>query len=296
VGTESYPTVVPIKPGGSKPPFFCAHGGLGGTLYLGPLASHLGPDQPFYGIESEGLDGAAMRYSTVEEMASHYISEIRRIQPHGPYFLGGYCLGGIIAFEMAHQLLREGEQVAIIAQLSTPLQFNRLENPAPQSMQTRLRQVFRRPVRVMKDRLFSLQYSFRTRVAMMTYPLILGLGLRIPRGPRIMYVVRMLARIEQNYVPKPYPGRLTLFYGRDPQHALPNMGWTGLASCIESHVIGDVTVSSRRGIMVEPLVRQLAVELTTCLDRAARECRVRWHNETAAGGVSDPSPDLRVTC
>jgi thioesterase domain-containing protein len=289
-GDESYPTLVPIKPGGSKPPFFCAHGGLGGTLYFGPLASHLGPDQPFYGIESEGLDGAAMRHPTLEEMASYYISEIRRIQPHGPYFLGGYCLGGIIAFEMAHQLLRRGEHVAIVAQFSTPLQFNRLERQTPRSIQAGVRRLLRRPGRAIKDRLFVLQHLFRTRIAMLTYPLIFRRGWRIPRRLRIMYVVRMLGRAERKYVPMPYPQTLTLFYGRDPQHTLPNMGWTGLASHIDNHIIGDREVSSRRGIMVEPLVRQLAAELTICLDRAARAC-----GETGTGAASRVSSDLMLS-
>ena len=147
----------------------------------------------------------------------------------------------------------------------------------------------------MKDRLFCLQHSIRTRAWMITYPLILRLGWRIPRKLRIMYVVRMLGRAEQNYIPKPYPEKLTLFYGRDPHHSLPNMGWTGLASRIENHVIGDVEVTSRRGIMVEPLVRELAAELTVCLDKAAHECRVRSQNESATGRQSDAS-DLRVTC
>jgi len=289
-GDESYPTLVPIKPGGSKPPFFCAHGGLGGTLYFGPLASHLSPDQPFYGIESEGLDGSTMRHATLEEMASYYISEIRRIQPHGPYFLGGYCLGGIIAFEMAQQLLRRGEQVALVVQLSTPLRFNRLEKQTPQSMQAGFRRLVRRPVRVIKDRLFVLQHSLRTRAAMIAYPLILRRGWRIPRRLRIMYVIRMLGRAEQNYVPQPYPEKLTLFYGRDPHHTLPNMGWTGLASHLENHVIGDREVFSRRGIMVEPLVRQLAMELTICLDRAARECRPQ--NKAGTRATSHTLSDL----
>jgi amino acid adenylation domain-containing protein len=293
-GDESYPTLVPIQPGGSKPPFFCVHGGLGGTLYLGPLAAQLGPDQPFYGIESDGLDGAVMRHSTVEEMASYYISEIRRIQPHGPYFLGGYCLGGIIAFEMAQQLLRRGEQVAIVAQISTPLQFNSLEKQASESMQDRFRQFLRRPVRVMKDRLFVQQHLLRTRAAMITYPLILRLGLRIPRRLRIMYVIRMLGRAERNYVPKFYPKRLTLFYGRDPHHTLPNMSWTGLASHLDNHVIGDRAVSSRRGIMVEPLVAELAAELTICLDRAARECGVQSQNEVRTGAASHTLSDLTL--
>jgi len=294
-GDEPYPTLVPIKTGGSKPAFFCAHGGLGGTLYLGPLASHLGPDQPFYGIESEGLDGAAMRHQTVEEMASYYISEIRRIQPHGPYFLGGYCLGGIIAFEMAQQLLRRGEQVAIVAQLSTPLRFSGLEKQPSESMQDRFRQLLRRPARVIKDRLFVLQHSLRTLATMRAYPLILGLGFHIPRKLRIMYVIRMLGRAERNYVPKPYPERLTLFYGLDPHHTLPNMGWTGFGSQIENHIIGDTAVSSRRGIMVEPLVRQLAAELTICLDTAARECGIRSHKEVRTGAAPDTSSDLTLS-
>jgi thioesterase domain-containing protein len=236
-----------------------------------------------------------MRHATVEEMASYYISEIRRIQPRGPYFLGGYCLGGILAFEMAQQLLRRGEQVAIVAQLSTPLQFNRLETQTRESMQAQFRRLLRRPVRVIKDRLFVLQHSLRTRVAMITYPLILRRGWRIPRKLRIIYVVRMLGRAERSYVAKPYPGRLTLFYGRDPHHTLPNMGWTGLASHIDNHIIGDREVFSRRRIMEEPLVGQLAAELTICLERAARECRVRSQNETGTGAASQISSDLTLS-
>jgi thioesterase domain-containing protein len=235
-----------------------------------------------------------MRHSTVEEMASYYISEIRRIQPHGPYFLGGYCLGGIIAFEMAQQLLRRGDQVAIVAQISTPLQFNSLEKQASESMQDRFRQFLRRPVRVMKDKLFVQQHLLRTRAAMITYPLILRLGLRIPRRLRIMYVIRMLGRAERNYVPKSYPKRLTLFYGRDPHHTLPNMSWTGLASHLDNHVIGDRAVSSRRGIMAEPLVAELAAELTICLDRAARECGVQSQNEVRTSAASHTLSDLTL--
>jgi hypothetical protein len=129
---------------------------------------------------------------------------------------------------------------------------------------------------------------------MIAYPQILRLGLRIPRKLRIMCVVRMLNRAERNYVPKPYQQRLTLFYGRDPHHTLPNMGWTSLASQIDNHIIGETEVSSRRGIMVEPLVRELAAELTTCLDRAARECGVLSQNEVRTDAASYTSSDLML--
>ena len=86
-------------------------------------------------------------------------------------------------------------------------------------------------------------------------------------------------------MPQWYPEPLTLFYGRDANHTLPSQGWTGLASRIENHVIGDMAVPSRRAIMAEPLVRELAAELTICLDRAARQSRVRLQNETETAGA-----------
>jgi len=268
---EAYANLIPVKPGGSKRPLFCVHGGFGGTLFFSDLATYLDPDQPFYAIESEGLDGAPFHRRTVEEMASHYISEIRKIQPDGPYFIGGYCFGGIVAFEMAHQLSRRGEHVAMVVQFSTPLAFNGLERPAPVSMQGRFLRLSRCPVRVMRERLSAWKHLLRTRVALTLYPILQGLGIRVPQRMRHMYVVRMLGRAEENYVPSPYAGKLTLFYGRGDgtQHSAPNMGWNGLANDIETYVIGDRQVFSRRSILVEPLVRQLATALNACLDRAS---------------------------
>src|SRR5271169_4879378 len=98
---HEYSTLVSIQPNGTKPPFFCVHGGAGSTLFLHQLAGHLGADQPFYGIEPEGMDGRCFQRTTVEEMAENYLSEVRKVQPTGPYFLGGYCFGGLVAFEMA---------------------------------------------------------------------------------------------------------------------------------------------------------------------------------------------------
>jgi amino acid adenylation domain-containing protein len=298
---EAYPTVVALKPSGSKPPFFCVHGGLGGVLFLGALASHLDRDQPFYAIESEGLDGAPLRRPTVEKMASHYISEMRRIQPYGPYYLGGYCFGGVVAFEMAQQLLAQGEQVALVAQFSTPLQFNGIEKPVPQPAQGRVRRLFLQPISVIKTRLFvliriswGLQFAIRTRVATTAYRLLFTLGLRVPQRMRNMYVVRMLGRAEQDYAPVPYPGRLTLFYGRNPHHTVPNMGWSGLANSIENHIIGEAEVTSRRKIMVEPLVRKLAAELTICIDGAFDEHRNRLASQPGTGYAPTSEAELQV--
>jgi thioesterase domain-containing protein/acyl carrier protein len=114
-------SLVPLQPLGTKPPLFLVHG-WGGDVYvfLG-LAQLLAPDQPVYGIQALGMDGKAARHTTVESMAEHYVQEIRSFQPAGPYFLGGYSLGGLIALEVAQQLQRRGHEVALLALFdSTP--------------------------------------------------------------------------------------------------------------------------------------------------------------------------------
>jgi acyl transferase domain-containing protein/thioesterase domain-containing protein len=107
--------LVPIKPTGSRPPLFCVHGAFGHVLRFHALAAHLDPDQPFYGLQAQGLNGRQRPLSTIPEMARQYLEAIRRVQPHGPYFLGGYSGGGAVAFEMAQQLRATGEEVALLA-------------------------------------------------------------------------------------------------------------------------------------------------------------------------------------
>jgi thioesterase domain-containing protein/acyl carrier protein len=107
--------LIPIQSGGSRPPFFGVHGGFGFVMFYAKLAQYLGADQPFYGIQSEGLDGRPIKNTSIEAIASYYLDEIHKVRPAGPYFLGGYCLGGVIAFEMAQQLRAAGEEVALLA-------------------------------------------------------------------------------------------------------------------------------------------------------------------------------------
>jgi thioesterase domain-containing protein/non-ribosomal peptide synthetase component F len=117
--SSDWSPLVAIQPNGSRPPFFCIHGGGGNVLIYRDLSRHLGSDQPFYGLQAQGLDGERPCLTTIEEMASLYVNEIRRIQPHGPYHLGGYCMGGTVAYEMAQQLKAQGEKVALLALFDT---------------------------------------------------------------------------------------------------------------------------------------------------------------------------------
>jgi len=78
------------------------------------LAQRLGPDQPFYGLQAVGLDGESEPHTRIEDMAAHYIKVVQSVQPRGPYVLGGHSFGSIVAFEMAQQLQRQDEQVAMV--------------------------------------------------------------------------------------------------------------------------------------------------------------------------------------
>ncbi|MBV9791503.1 MAG: amino acid adenylation domain-containing protein, partial [Chloroflexi bacterium] len=107
--------LVPIQTAGTRQPFFCVHPGGGNVLSYQRLSQYLGEDQPFYGIQAVGLDGQHEPLVTFEVMATRYLEEIRREQPEGPYYIGGWCTGGRIAFEMARQLLDQGEEIALLA-------------------------------------------------------------------------------------------------------------------------------------------------------------------------------------
>lgn len=111
--------LVPIQPGGSQRPLFCIHGMNGNVLNFREIATELGADQPFYGLQARGLNEIEEPSERIEEMASDYIREIQSIQPVGPYQLAGYSGGGLVAFEMARQLLEAGDEVSLLAMLDT---------------------------------------------------------------------------------------------------------------------------------------------------------------------------------
>ncbi len=107
-------SLVPIQPDGQQSPLFIVHAIGGNVLTFATLPKLLGDEQPIYGLQSIGLDGREKPLRRIEEMATRYIKEIRILQPHGPYFLAGGCMGGIVAFEMAQQLTAKGQTVAFL--------------------------------------------------------------------------------------------------------------------------------------------------------------------------------------
>jgi thioesterase domain-containing protein/acyl carrier protein len=116
---EPQGAMVPIQTKGNRTPFFCVHPRLGGVIFLYPLSKYLDADQSLYGLQPLGWDGASVPFTKAGDMATHYVAEMRKIQTHGPYFIGGYSSGGRIAIRMANILKKAGEEVAFLALFDT---------------------------------------------------------------------------------------------------------------------------------------------------------------------------------
>ncbi len=129
--TVTWSSLVAIQPHGDKTPLFCVPGAGGNVIYFYDLAQTLGAEQPLYGLQAVGLDGKTPPHESIEEMATHYVNEIRRVQPHGPYYLGGHSIGGRVVFEMAQQLLAAGESVGqlFIFDIDAPSDKSQLSDP-----------------------------------------------------------------------------------------------------------------------------------------------------------------------
>jgi amino acid adenylation domain-containing protein len=283
-GKSRWTSLIPIQPDGSLPPIFCVHGGAGTILHLAALARRLGTDQPFYGLQSRGLYGGATPLQTVEEMASHYLEEMRQVHPPGPWRLAGYCFGTIVAFEMAKRLVAEGEDVELVAMFNGPSpiwiakwgwygnqpSFRERHPPAEQptkqehrrrtraSVLRRVRRSLREPRRAVNWVLWRTRAS-RTKVA-------LALGRPVPEELREEYFMVLHAEAERAYVPTPYEGEILVFHGAG-LYEEPSLGWEGLATGgVRTYAVPGAHDNNRQAMM-EPAVQYVSEQLTEYLRR-----------------------------
>jgi thioesterase domain-containing protein len=113
-GPPQWTSLVPVQTTGPRQPFFYVSPFLITALSFSHLSRHLGADQPFYVIQPQGMEHDESFHGTVTAMAAHYVREIKDVQPHGPYWLGGHCAGSWVCFEMARQLQADGEEVGLL--------------------------------------------------------------------------------------------------------------------------------------------------------------------------------------
>ncbi len=262
--------VVPIQKSGSRAPFFCVHGAGGNVLNFWDLAKYLGTSQPFYGLQARGVDGSLPPHETFEEMASDYIDAIRSVQPHGPYCLGGYSAGGVVAFEMARQLIENGEQVAFLAYIDT-FSPNLPEKP-PKSFSEKsskhLKSLFTEgPSYGLKLTKTRLQFE-KNRLRKLAMNMYLGMGKKLPLNLREILMIEAYHRAASKYVIKYFPGKITLFTARDKglnyAHVPDHMGWEGLADEVDIQKVPG----THDNLVLEPNVRFLVEALRIELERA----------------------------
>ena len=271
---STYPsTVVPFQPNGSKPPMFWFNWGFRDFR----LHHYLGSDQPAYGLQHQSQDGRRVRHKSIEQMATYYIEQLRAVRPTGPYVLGGYCIGGMVAFQMARQLQAQGENVALLVLLD-PDPLNPHSEPSSNeesrwnlsSLKKAFRQIFFRHLRALaplglpeklsyvlvrlKNRITSL--GVKTTGVVQT-ALCEGFNYHLPLDLRCFYLHRIYQRAAQRYVPKPYDGRVTLF--KTPGRYLDGeLGWgTQIAERLE---VQELDTDHDR-VFQEPYVQILAEKL-----------------------------------
>ena len=255
-------SLVPLQPGGSRRPLFLVHTTPGDILGYGNLVHHLGPDQPCYGLQSLGLHDPEQAHGSIEEMAAYYVDLILSVQPEGPYVLGGWCYGGIVAVEMARLLMAKGHEIGLLALIETWA-----EKPSLRHVRYYLDRV--RAVLAM-----GIPRTFRYVRAKVSHALarraetdaeVLVVDLEYGDLKNRKHVLKTNTEAVERYRTTPYPGRVTLFNIEDAGDGIipdPNAGWSTLAAEIECHPIA----SSHTDILQEPQVKNLAGEIRTCLN------------------------------
>jgi thioesterase domain-containing protein/acyl carrier protein len=286
--TKLWSPLVPLQPLGSLPPFFCVAGAGGNVLYFHHLARYLGGDQPFYGLQAQGLDGETKPLQSVEEIACQYIKAIQTVQPVGPYFLGGHSFGGKVAFEMATQLQRQGQPVALVAILDTSAPISEVNHKDYFSnwdnarwiylIAEKFEELFGENLQISKETLVSLtpesQLNYVKQQLEMVGFLSPQADIQLVRG--FLQVYRTQSQID--YVPQnTSPTPITLFRAQEVNSQQENSshlfqdsawGWNQFSDGeVEIHTVPGSHIS----MMSEPHVKVLAEKLRASITKGQME-------------------------
>lgn len=282
-----------LKPSnGARPPVFLIHDGDGEVLLYRNLAMRLHPDHAVYGIGPLSRGDFPMLHSRLSDVVDYYTSLIRAEQPHGPYILGGLCIGGFIAFEIARKLVSEGEQVAHVAlidvaHVKTPAKsvtvrrINRLNAALNEVRQEQrfgarlagiLRAATKKARNVIVYEAVTRARKFRNNTKMRLFRFYLDHQLELPDFLKHLTVTIVLRFAEREYViPKePYPGEVVLFRATRSDPCLegtviddtpyvelfedPELGWRDKVHTLHVH---DVP-GGHSSMLQEPYVKVMA--------------------------------------
>jgi len=272
---EDWGPLVAIQMQGARPPFFGIHGRDGNVLLFRKFSQLLGKEQPFYGLQAQGLDGSPIARTSVEAIAAYYLEEIRKVQPHGPYVLGGYSFGGLAAYEVARHLLAADEEVALLMLFET-------ENPAQAARVRSWKQVVFQAVRrgITADRIFEFLVG-RTRGKLgnaltkwneTLHRLTVGRAAKRGGNPAAelvdIHVQMVHVRAFLAYRPLPHRGKVTLFRTLEQNSAYEvdeDLGWSAVAQGgVDVHYVPGTHFT----IFSEENVSILAKKVEECIQSA----------------------------
>jgi amino acid adenylation domain-containing protein len=266
--------LVGLQPQGSRPPFFFVHG-LGGTVMrFHDLATHMAPDQPFWCFQAQGIDGKLPVLEDVDRMADLYVDHLRRAQPAGPYYLGGYSFGGLVALEMARRLAEAGDEIGLLALVDT---YFAGQGGSSSLLGRFLSLSSEQKFAYLKKRAVRYRRGIKRRID----------ALSLPRP--VKAVREACAVAERKYSPSPFSVPLTLL--RASEKAL--RGLDGLQNGWHQYALGGFEVLEIDGdhgdILNEPKVQQLSAALCAKLDEAhSQHDFSRCAAEDRTGAFSSP--------
>ncbi len=275
-GVQSWSPLVRIQKGASRPPLFCVHPIDGNILSYLELASQLDPAQPVYGLSARGLEATQETQTRIEDMAAEYVKAVREVQPEGPYFLCGWSMGGLIAFEMSHRLQAQGERVSFLGMIDTisPLV---LHTPPVEEDELGVIEVFALSLGLTADRL-SLpreKLSVMTSEELLNYlggqaqsTNLLPADMSLEQFKRLYHVFRTNAIAIQRYVPRERVRRLTLWASEESASVVKDatLGWRDFS--VEDLEVFNLA-ATHYSIVKKPAVEILARQLKACLDKTA---------------------------
>jgi thioesterase domain-containing protein/acyl carrier protein len=282
--TTPYSSLVPLQTKGSKPAFFWVHG-EGSDAYL---PRYLDSEQRLYGLQHQSTDGQPALYRTVEGIATHYLKEIYTVQPHGPYRLGGNCFGGLVAFEMANQLLKEVKKVDLFVLLNPASRKTGTSKVVSPPIWTKVNDqrhllqlissfrsgshwndVLNRVKGRMSGHMLNLVGSVKRATQKTICTIYECLGVSIPVSLRSRYILEIYAQALQYYVARPFQGDMVVFLGQDFPRQL-RVNWS--KQCTGSVTIHDVP-GDHAGVLEDRNVKVWAVKLAACLEALELEQR-----------------------
>ena len=268
-------SLVEIQPHGSQRPFFCVHPGGGNVYCYMSLSRHLGKDQPFYAFRSIGLEANETPYHQIVDMALHYLGAMRSVQPDGPYLLGGWSMGGLVAYEMAQQLVKQGQRVELLALMDAEVPS--VEEKQSESTTDLLLAYFSQDLDLSLDpRLFNWEkFNQLDHDEQTAYILeqarksnLISPDFKLVEAQRLSQVLKANTRALNSYLPSRYAGAITLFRAEEVlarSTREETMGWDNYASAVEVYKVAGNHYTMIR----EPFVKVLAVQLEQAIHSKA---------------------------